>query len=198
MKKSVFRAGAALALIAAVATTLPGCRSTKEVLQIGQAAEKNPGPCPRAFALYDASRIVEFTGGKESFQNVGFTGEINQVRSLCRYYGSEPIRADLEMEIAFGRGPAAVSNQATYEYFVAVTRKNIDVIEKQVFPIQVNFPAGSDRVVRTEEIKDIIIPRRNENTSGVNFEIIVGFVVTDAQRNFNSEGKRFRISAGQN
>jgi len=197
MKKSVFKAGAALALIAAVATTLPGCRSTKEVLAIGAAAEKNPGPCPRAFALYDASRIVEFNGG-ESYKNVGFTGEINKVRSLCRYYGTEPIRADLEIDIAFGRGPAAASSEATYEYFVAVTRKNIDVIEKQVFPIQVRFPAGSDRVTMTEELKDIVIPRRNENTSGVNFEIIVGFVVTDAQRAFNAEGKRFRISAGQN
>jgi len=198
MRKSVFKTGAAMVLMAAMATGLPACKSTKEVLQIGAAAEKNPGPCPRAFALYDASRIVEFTAGGESFKNVGFTGEINQVRSLCRYYGAEPIRADLEMEIAFGRGPAAASSEATYEYFVAVTRKNIDVIEKQVFPIRVRFPAGSDRVVLTEEINDIVIPRRNENTSGVNFEIIVGFVVTDAQRAFNAEGKRFRISAGQN
>lgn len=45
-----------------------GCRSTQEILQIGEAADANPGPCPRAFALYDASRIVEFSGDAETFQ----------------------------------------------------------------------------------------------------------------------------------
>ena len=183
-----------------VATTaLAGCRSTKEVLNIGEAAEANPGPCPRAFALYDASRIVEFRGGQERFANVGFTGEFQKVRSLCRYYGATPIEGDLEMDISFGRGPAAEGQStATYEYFVAVTRKNIGVINKQTFPIQVTFPAGADRVTLTERIDKIVIPRAKEGTSGENFEIIVGFELTGAQRAFNAEGKRFRVSAGQN
>ena len=183
-----------------VATTaLAGCRSTKEVLKIGEAAEANPGPCPRAFALYDASRIVEFRGGQERFANVGFTGEFQKVRSLCRYYGATPIEGDLEMDISFGRGPAAEGQStATYEYFVAVTRKNIGVINKQTFPIQVTFPAGADRVTLTERIDKIVIPRAKEGTSGENFEIIVGFELTEAQRAFNAEGKRFRVSAGQN
>ena len=185
---------------ALVATTaLVGCRSTKEVLQIGEAAETNPGPCPRAFALYDASRIVEFRGEQERFANVGFTGEFNKVRSLCRYYGANPIEGDLELDIEFGRGPAAAGQStATYEYFVAVTRKNIGVINKKTFPIQVTFPAGSDRVRVTERVDKIVIPRAKEGTSGENFEIIVGFELTEAQRVFNAEGKRFRVSAGQN
>ncbi|MGJ8563750.1 MAG: hypothetical protein ACSHXY_09370 [Alphaproteobacteria bacterium] len=176
---------------------LTGCRTAQEALAIGEAAEKNPGACPRAFALYDAERIVEFRGS-ESFANVGFTGEIGHIRSLCRYYGTEPITADLEMEIEFGRGPSATQSTATYEYFVAVTRKNLAVIEKQVFPIQVMFPSGVDRVSVTEKIDSIVIPRANEDTSGANFEIIVGFVVTPEQREFNTAGKRFRVNAGKN
>lgn len=190
-----------LAVIAALsaATALAGCKSTQEVLQIGEAAEANPGPCPRAFALYDASRIVEFRDGQERFNSVGFTGEVEKVRSLCRYYGAAPINADLELDISFGRGPAASGqSSATYEYFVAVTRKNIGVINKKTFPIQVTFPAGSDRVRVTERVGEIVIPRAKEGTSGENFEIIVGFELTEAQRNFNAEGKRFRVSAGQN
>lgn len=187
----------AAALVAV--TALAGCRSTKEVLQIGEAAESNPGPCPRAFALYDASRIVEFRDNAERFANVGFTGEFEKVRSLCRYYGANPIEGDLELDISFGRGPAAAGQStATYEYFVAVTRKNIGVINKKTFPIQVTFPAGSDRVTVTERVDRITIPRAKEGTSGENFEIIVGFELTEAQRAFNAEGKRFRVSAGQN
>ncbi len=190
-KTKLFIASALVAVMA-----LSGCRSTKEALAIGKAAEANPGPCPRAFALYDAARIVEMKGA-ESFANVGFTGEIGKIRSLCRYYGEQPIIADLEIDMDFGRGPSASGNEAVYEYFVAVTRKNVAVIHKEVFPITVRFPEGSDRVSRTEKIGKIEIPRASENTSGVNFEIIVGFEVTDAQREFNAEGKRFRVSAGQ-
>lgn len=189
--------------VMAVGLALAGCNSGSSggggIFASGAAAEANPGPCPRAFALYDASRIVEFKGdGAERFANVGFTGEINNVRSLCRYFSEQPINADLEMDIAFGRGPAASGNTATYEYFVAVTRKNIAVINKQIFPLTVTFPAGADRVSLTETVDRIIIPRANESTSGENFEIVIGFVVTDEQRAFNEQGKRFRVSAGQN
>lgn len=185
------------ALVAVMALT--GCRSTQEVLQIGAAAESNPGPCPRAFALYDAERFVEFKGdGRQTFANVGFTGEIGRIRSLCRYYGERPILADLEIEMDFGRGPAAEAASNTYQYWVAVTRKNIAVINKQYFPLSVRFPAGTDRVSVLETIDEIVIPRAGENTSGENFEIIVGFDVNEEQRTFNAEGRRFRVSAGQN
>ena len=181
-----------------VAISLSGCRSAQQAFAVGEAAERNPGPCPRAFAIYDASRIVEFVGdGAERFENVGFTGEIDSVRSLCRYFGTQPIIGDLEMTMSFGRGPAATQTTATYEMFVAVTRKNIDVISKETFPVTVTFQPGQDRVRVTETIDRIEIPRANEDTSGENFEIITGFVVTDAQRAFNKDGKRFRISAGQ-
>ncbi len=186
----------ALTVVALMA--LSGCQSTKDVFAFGDAATKsNPGPCPRAFSLYDAQRIVELKG-PESFASVGFTGEIGNIRSLCRYYDLEPIVADMEIDMDFGRGPAASGDVATYEYFIAVTRKNVAVIHKEVFPITVKFPPGQDRVSITEKINRITIPRLGENTSGINFEIAVGFVVTPEQRAFNAEGKRFRVSAGQN
>ena len=188
--------GSILGLIVVGSLGLTGCRSAKEVLRVGEAAQSNPGPCPVAFALYEASRLVEFKGS-ESFNNVGFTAEINKVRSLCRYYGDSPIHADLTMDISFGRGPAASGRTATYEYFVAVTRKDIEVINKKTFPITVTFPEGVDVVEVTETIADIVIPRASENTSGANFEIIVGFELTPEQIAFNADGKRFRVSAGK-
>lgn len=194
--KALTKALLGIAVISAMA--LSGCKSTKEALKIGDAGERNPGACPRAFALYDAGRIVDFRGDAETFSNVGFTGEIANVRSLCRYYGTEPIVADLEITFDLGRGPAASQSEATYEYFVAVTRKNVDVIEKQVYPLQVRFPAGQDRVRVSDTVDKITIPRATETTSGANFEIVVGFVVTPEQRAFNTDGKRFRVSAGQN
>lgn len=193
-KPKIFAGAALIAVLA-----LSGCQSTKEAFNVGEAGERNPGPCPRAFAIYDASRIVEIKGdGAERYSNVGFTGEIDKVRSLCRYYADRPIVADLDIDFSLGRGPAAAGETATYEYFVAVTRRNIDVIERVSYPLSVTFPAGQDRVSVSESINEIVIPRANDTTSGVNFEIIVGFEVTPEQRAFNLDGKRFRVSAGQN
>ncbi|GLQ25023.1 hypothetical protein GCM10007853_28970 [Algimonas ampicilliniresistens] len=180
------------------ALTLVGCRSTAEVLQIGEAADRNVGPCPRAFALYDAARIVEFRGGEQRFDNVGFTGEISKVTSLCRYVGDNPITGDVNITFNLGRGPATEGqSEAVYQYWMAITRKNIAVIDKQTFPLRVTFPEGQDRISVTETIPDYEIARVTETTSGENFEIIVGFEVTEAQRAFNAEGRRFRVSAGQ-
>ena len=80
---------------------------------------------------------------------------------------------------------------------MAITRKNIAVIDKQTFPLQVRFPEGADRISVTKTIEDYVISRANDTTSGENFEIIVGFEVTPEQRIFNSGGSRFRVNAGQ-
>lgn len=155
----------------------------------------NPGPCPSSLTLYDASRVVNLHG-EPVYENVGFTGEIMAVRSLCRYYDDEPIVASLELDMGFGRGPAAVGSTHTYQFFVAVTRRDIAVIEKQVFPVEVTF-RGEDRVYLQQEIDQIVIPRADEDIAGDNFEIIVGFELTPEQLAWNRTGQRFRVDAGQ-
>lgn len=183
-----------LAVIAALAGLLTGCQTVSERLS---PAEPNVGPCPSALSLYDAHRIVELHGADVTYENIGFTGEIIGVRSLCSYYGDRPILANLEIDIGFGRGPAAQGSSHTYRYFVAVTRRDIAVIEKEVFPIEVRFRAGEDRVFLTETIDAISIPRAQADTSGSNFEILVGFELTPEQIEYNRSGQRFRVSAGQ-
>ncbi|MEA1943028.1 MAG: hypothetical protein U9P68_12365 [Pseudomonadota bacterium] len=182
------------AALAAAAGMLASCQSVSNVLD---SPEPNIGPCPSALSLYDAHRLVEINGEEINYENVGFTAEIIGVRSFCSYYGERPILANLEIDMGFGRGPAARGNAHTYEYFVAVTRRDMAVIHKEVFPVRVEFDAGEDRVYRTEEIEAISIPRAEEGTSGVNFELIVGYELTPEQIEFNRSGQRFRVAAGQ-
>ncbi|PIW31929.1 MAG: hypothetical protein COW29_00340 [Rhodobacterales bacterium CG15_BIG_FIL_POST_REV_8_21_14_020_59_13] len=177
-----------------IAFALAGCSSLDRVFSD---APDNPGPCPSALALYDAHRIVELTEQPATIESVGFTGEINGVRSLCRYYETEPITANLEIDFGFGRGPAAQGNEHTFTYFVAVTRRDRVVIYREDFPITVRFAPGQDRVYMTESLNRITIPRATETTSGTNFEIIVGFDLTPEQIAWNRAGQRFRVNAGQ-
>jgi len=157
----------------------------------------NAGPCPLLGVLYDSSRLVEFAGAGERFANVAYTGEMRGVRGLCRYTEANPIEMSLEIEMAFGKGPAAPRNSRVYRYWVAVTRANLAPVEKQYFDVNVNFPRGEDRMAGSEVIQKIVIPRANDTISGANFEILVGFELTPEQLAFNRSGKRFRVDVGQ-
>ena len=183
-----------LLVCAAVAASLSGCTTVANTF--GDQPE-NIGPCPSALALYDAHRVVRFEGEEQIYTNVGFTGEILGVRSLCSYYDDRPIIANLEVDMGFGRGPGASGDTGRYTYFVTITRTDLAVIHKETFPVEVRFDAGEDRVFRTERIDAISIPRANPGTSGANFEILVGFDLTPEELAYNRSGRRFRVTAGQ-
>jgi hypothetical protein len=104
------------------------------------------------------------------------------------------VAVDILFEL--GRGPQAAGNQKTYNYWVAVTDRNREVIAKENFTLPVSFPTGQDRVYLTERIENVTIPRGDITTSGSNFEILVGFEVTPQMAEFNRLGKRFRVNAG--
>ncbi len=177
-----------LLLLTAFSLVLSGCKT------VGNAFEekKNIGPCPAALVLWDAARKVEFNG-PEKYENVGFTGEMLGARSFCKYYDERPISADLKVDMAFGRGPAAVGDTREYRYFISIVRKDLAVIDKQVFSTTVKFKPGEQIIHRTEKFGKIIIPRAKSNTSGTNFEIIVGFELTPEELAFARSGKRFRL-----
>ncbi|MCQ8186380.1 hypothetical protein [Parvularcula maris] len=153
----------------------------------------NPAPCPNIFVLDLASRFVEFGGEDPSLEAVKFSGEIDDVQTSCRYYADVPIRADVDLALSVGRADASAAETINIPFFVAVMRTNRDVIEKEVFEVPVTFRAG-ERVVSLERsIDEIVIPRRGENTSGTNFEISIGFQLTEAQYRFNRSGKSLKF-----
>lgn len=172
------------ALIAAVA--LAGCASNKT------ARERNPAPCPNVVVLEDAARVIEFDG-EEALENIAYSGEITNVEIGCRYIDDKPIDAAIEIEFALGKGPKGENGQKVYSYFVAVARRDLEVIAKEEFPIAVNFNDKKRVIVLDDEIDQILIPRRGEQTSGVNFEIIVGFSLTPEQAIFNRSGKSLKF-----
>ncbi len=166
---------------------------------VGNDDRPNAGPCPLMGVLYDNSRLVSFAQPNAvRYANISFTGEMQGVRGLCRYVGTDPINMSMEIEMAFGRGPASTSDRQTYRYWVAVTRRGRAPIEKVYFDVDVRWPRGENVVTRTEEIERIVIPRANEEISGENFEILVGFELTPEQLQFNRDGRRFRIDAADN
>jgi hypothetical protein len=174
----------AFALFAAVA--LAGCGSTKE------ARLANPAPCPNIAVLPDAARQIVFDGA-EDVDNIAWSAEVTNVSLACRYVGSDPIDASAEITLAFGKGPKADAQLHNFAYWVAVTRVDREVIVKKEYLIPVKF--DDDESVKTveQELKEIVIPRKDDQTSGTNFEIIVGLVVTPQQALYNRSGKSLKF-----
>jgi hypothetical protein len=162
----------------------------------GTDRRRNAGPCPLMGVLYDNSRMVDFAqADNERYANIEYTGEMQGVRGLCRYVDADPIRMSIEVDMAFGRGPASQADRQTYRYWVAVARRGYAPIEKVYFDIEARWDRDEQVVRYTQEIEDIVIPRANSETSGENFEILVGFELTPEQLAFNRAGKRFRIDS---
>lgn len=159
-------------------------------------SRRNAGPCPYVKVLYDAGRSIEFKGDQVASSAVGYTGEIQNLSSGCSYKGTEPIRVETELLFAFGRGPQATGSSHTYRYWVAVTDRNLGVLAKEYFDVEAKFPPGQDRVLVTDRINGITIPRATNVVSGSNFEVLIGFDVTPEMADFNRLGKRFRLNAG--
>jgi hypothetical protein len=157
---------------------------------------KNAGPCPYVKVLYDAGRYIEFKDDRVASDAVGYTGEFEGLSSGCLYKAADPIHVEVQLLFAFGRGPQASGPVKTYRYWVAVTDRNQEVLSKQYFDIKATFPAGQDRVLMTDYLHNISIPRGDANVSGSNFEVLVGFDVTPEMADFNRLGKRFRVNAG--
>ncbi len=164
---------------------------------IGNDDRPNVGPCPLMGVLYDNARLVDFAAlNNQRYANIEFTGEMQGVTGLCRYVDADPIAMSIEIDMAFGRGPASTADRQTYRYWVAVTRRGRAPIEKAYFDVNVRFQRGEAVAARTERIEHIVIPRANPEVSGENFEILVGFELTPEQLQFNRDGRRFRIDAG--
>jgi hypothetical protein len=164
---------------------------------IGNDDRPNVGPCPLMGVLYDNARMVDFAAAdNQRYANIEYTAEMQGVRGLCRYVEADPITMSIEVDMSFGRGPAATGDRQTYRYWVAVARRGRAPIEKAYFDIDVEWDRDEAVVTRTERIERIVIPRANETISGENFEILVGFELTPEQLQFNRDGRRFRIDAG--
>ena len=153
------------------------------------------GPCPYVKVLYDAARYVELNGERVAAANVGFTGEIEGLTSDCAYQGDEPIEVQTRVLFNLGRGPQAEGQARTYRYWIAVTERNRAVLDKVYFDLPVTFENGATTATVTQD-NTIMIPRAAANTSGDNFEILVGFDVTPQMAEFNRSGSRFRVNAG--
>jgi hypothetical protein len=140
-------------------------------------------PCPRVVVVGDAQRLTQFREGLgRDLTDVRFEAEITGLEPVCKYDENGIVKSDVAISMSVVRGPAAESNVSHYEYFVAITNPEGEIIAKRVFPVDVAFPEAILRVGVTEEITQRIAYAPEPDAS--RHRIFVGFQLTRDQLDY--------------
>ena len=145
--------------------------------------------CPRVTLLEDAARVIQFRASPvRDLTDMQFEGRIVAVGSRCRYGQSGLVDVTATIDMMFSRGPAAVTEMGSFEYFVVIANSGEEIIAKRVFSLDVAFPAAATRVAAREELTQRFsyIPAADANL----YRIYVGFQLTREQLDYQRKVRR--------
>jgi hypothetical protein len=177
--------GFALVALLVAPLALGGCSmfgGDDEDADIDKAA---PQPCPTVGVLDGADRITVFNGRGRDLTDVVVRGEIRKAVTKCKYDTDEhTISVDLAFDGLAEMGPAATSRDMTLKGFVAITRTDGKIVNKQEFDLPISF-AGATRQVRFEKVfEDSVVPYGG-TVNGSIYEFLVGFQLSHDQLEYN-------------
>jgi hypothetical protein len=174
MRVAMKRWAMAVAALAGVAA-LNACGNTP----------KERGICPRVAILADAGKITAFRpGAAEAPANVMFTGEMTNIRILCKYNDQAltELEADVYVTMILRKGPAMQGEVAELPYFITISDRRGTVLNKREFPLKVNF-GGNPAVEHVERSWQYFRLRRGYG--GIEYETWAGFQLDDRQLDYN-------------
>lgn len=160
------------ALLAGLALVISACTQTRQAI------------CPRVAILAQAAKLTKFAPGQETPQNVEWAGEMTGIKVKCSYTDSNyrTMEADVTVDMILRKGPAMRGDTVSFNYFVVVTDRRGNVLNKRVFPSTVSL-GGANAVTRSEISWQLYDLQRS--LSGAAYEIWVGYQLTQNQLQYN-------------
>lgn len=145
--------------------------------------------CPKVSVLPGAGQITVFREGPgRDLVDVEYEGVIAPVSGECLYEDDYAwVEIDLILRIGAVKGPAAISNNQSFDFFVAVADSNNQILNKKVFDSPVEVPEGRRRGAVEEELRQrfpIV-----SGTRGSDYRVIVGFQLTKEQMAYNQKSR---------
>ena len=160
------------ALILGLAIALAGC-SSDEDRQIA---------CPRPISVIDASKLTRFAGSGRDLTDVLFEARILSAEIICEL---DELTVDATMQVRFAasRGPAERQRRVQFEYFVAISNAAREVLLREEFDVDIEFPGNRTEVVALEELTPRIPLSAGERPS--DFRVYVGIKLSREEIEFN-------------
>ena len=142
--------------------------------------------CPRVQLLEYADRLTEFApGAGRDLTDVVLTGRLVNIDGECNVE-DDRVELDLTVEFLLERGPANRSREGRFASFVAIPEFHPAERGKRVFPVEMKFESGVNRVLYRDEIS-IAIPV-TEQRRAPDFNVFMGFQLDRGQLRFNRSG----------
>jgi hypothetical protein len=160
-----------LPLALAAAATSAGCASQQV-------------PCPRVLKVQDAERLTRFTGAGRDLTDVLFEAQVGEITGSC---GLDEGAIDMTMNVTFQamRGPADRARRADFAYFVAIVDADGDVLAREGFDSNLEFPEARSRAGVVEELQQ----RIPAGSGTPPYTVYVGFALTPDELAFNRGGR---------
>ncbi len=161
------RSGTAmLALAAALALAAGGCSSR---------GDAPPLACPAPAIVDGLASVDRYRGdGRGRPEDLVYTAALQNIAGGCRVEGAD-LLVDLTVEVLVEAGPAFGGSAAELPYFVAVTTRTGEVIDRRDFTARVTVPAGGRRGGTAESFSQRFVGVGRQGAAGA--RILFGFTL---------------------
>ena len=169
-----------LAVLAGLAIVLAGCAKDSF---FGGGGEVSGLTCPQVAILEAPGELTRFSEGKVgNISDVRFQAVMEVTRAFCDIE-EKAIFVTTDAKLSVLRGPAEVTGEVNFSFFVAVLNGHKEVILRQDFPISVMFD-GPQRKIEFEDTVTLQIDQK-ENVDPGTYTIYVGFEMSPEELEFN-------------
>jgi hypothetical protein len=109
------------------------------------------------------------------------------VSSECRH-DSKGVDVRMRAGFALELGPANPDRKAAYDFFVAITDPNDEIVAKRIFTTPLDFPTNVGYVEHLEELEQRIPLLKGG--SAADYRIIIGLQLTEDELEYNRKYER--------
>ncbi len=168
----------------------PSAATLGLALALGACSTDDLPPCPPVYILSDAKDVTKFRPGSgQDLADIVAKAEIVGYHGTCEYKkpdNGKGWNVDLELQVAIQawRGPANTTHSADLSYFVAIPYFYPKDQAKAVFPLRVQFPAGSDQVRGVDQPIHMTIPIGDKDAIS-KYVVYLGFQTTRQELEHN-------------
>ena len=147
--------------------------------------------CPSASVLSDTATVSVFrAGAPHDLSGEAYSAGIAGVTTACHYTkGAELIPTDVAFTVQAVRAPGADRADYKLPYYVAVTQGD-RILSKKTYSLDISFASGSASTQRTITLDTTVI-NLEEGHPATDYQVLVGFQLSDADRAYNQTRRRF-------
>ncbi len=149
-------------------------------LVVASCSSKKKGVCPRIAILAQAGELTQLA----SDGAIAYRAEMTNVVVECEYETGDlqQMTANVTTRMRITKGPGMQGETARFSYFVSVTDRRGNVLNKRVFPVTVNF-RGRQSVTISDGSWQFY--RLIRGGTGLSYEIWIGYQLNEGQLEYN-------------